>query len=667
MSQIPFSPPQVQAALQNPTRFPDQKLQQYARGQQPTGQVSPMMAQQEMATRNQERQAFQRQQAMQNNPENSPTVFQQKDMQLQQAMQALQQKEQQLGLAGAMLAKKQQDLAAREQGIAALPVNPNMFTAMDGGIVFSGGGAVQRFNGTGSSTVSGLLAQSEDEFYGSPRNRAEANKVDLLRQIELLRPEEQAKLLEPGTLGTQPDAYILRRRLQEMGYDVDPKTNKIRQLEEQGRRPITMQERRALDYIAKELSATPNEATVRLPSGQKGTPSTTTPQSTTPSTPSVPSAPGIASLGAGTSFQSQMKALDPYLKASVDRSESTKLNAELVKTYEDIKNEIAAGRMTEEEGQRIIANKKAEMAAEYADYTKGREGRREKARAAIEGEKPSIWSGIAAGLPTDTRGLRIAGLLGGLAKGVAGKESEYENRKREAAKYMAEAEELDAKADLAERRGQSREAEAFRDKAEDRKLRSAQTSVSMLQAGQGGIKAALEQARAGESEQARQLSSAAQAATGIAGSLISAGTQRDIARYNAENQRRLAEYQVANRERNPYLQMADMLVSTGMDKKEAIGFVLGRGEKGLSSAVEGKIVEDVINKYANPHSPRVVAAVEKLDPNAARILRLPEKEAMNQPGYAAALDLVERAKRQEMLTVLNRPQSFTSLPAPPSK
>ena len=74
---IPFPPggPQVQAALQNPARFPDQRLQQYAQGQQPTGQVPPPMAANELTIRNAQRQAASRQSAMQNNPQNSPTVF----------------------------------------------------------------------------------------------------------------------------------------------------------------------------------------------------------------------------------------------------------------------------------------------------------------------------------------------------------------------------------------------------------------------------------------------------------------------------------------------------------------------------------------------------------------------------------------------------------------
>ena len=71
-----FNPMQSQAAIQNPVRFPDQKLQQYAAGNppQPTGQVTPPMAGQELAQRGPARQAFQNQEAMQSDPKNSPTI-----------------------------------------------------------------------------------------------------------------------------------------------------------------------------------------------------------------------------------------------------------------------------------------------------------------------------------------------------------------------------------------------------------------------------------------------------------------------------------------------------------------------------------------------------------------------------------------------------------------
>lgn len=135
-----FNPMQSQAALQNKARFPDQKLQQYASGRppQPTGQVTPQMAGGELAQRGADRQAFQNEAAMQADPSGRPPVLAEKAMQLQQ-------QEQQLGMLAAMLAKKQQDLAAREQGIGALPIRSDMFTAMNGGIVFSGGGGVLGF------------------------------------------------------------------------------------------------------------------------------------------------------------------------------------------------------------------------------------------------------------------------------------------------------------------------------------------------------------------------------------------------------------------------------------------------------------------------------------------------------------------------------------------
>lgn len=632
MAQIPFSPPQTQAALQNPVRFPDQRLQEYARGQQPTGQVTPQMAQQEMMARGNERQAFQRQQAMQNNPANSPTIFQQKDMELQQKAQQLaamgqqiQQKEQQLGLLGALMAKKEQDLAGREQGIATLPMRPDMFTAMDGGIVFSGGGGVKGYAGPdGLSLVRGNIDDEAraldqlrvDRILGERKRKEDLERLEFLERVA---PEAAEKMLRDNP-SLRPSA---------------PSTI------ESNAPSTTKDDRRGSDKEG---------VTTTGPAG-RGT----------------PSAPGIASLAGGSSFTTRMAELKPYLDASVDRSESAKLNAELVKTYEDIKGEIAAGRMTEEEGQRIVDKKKADMAAEYAEYTTGRAGRREKVAEALRGQKPELIDYLGA-MAEGGPGKTLAETLSRAIPGTTKLRMEQKAREMAAAKFMAEAEELDAKADLAERRGQTKEAEAFRDKAEDRKLKSAQTNISMLQAGQGGIKAALEQARAGETEEGRRLSTAAQAATNVQGSQIAADTQRDVARFNAENQRRLAEYQIANRERSPYLQMIDMLTSTGMDKTAAIGFVLGKGSsEGLPSGVMSKIAEDVIGKYSNPHDPRVISAVEKLDANAAKILRLGEKEARNQPGYAAALDIVERAKRQELLSSLGKSQSYTSLPAPPSR
>lgn len=208
-----FNPMQSQAAIQNPARFPDQKLQQYAAGKppQPTGQVTPPMAGEELAQRGQARQAFQNQAAMQNNPKNSPTIYQELMMKEQmvnqqaqainQQAQALGQKEQQLGMAGAMLAKKAKDVAERERGIAALPVRPDMFTAMDGGIVFRQGGGVQGFKGGGDMSARIAEGFTEREDGPSTVGASGASPSDLMalirKRMESIDEAEKTSMLSP--------------------------------------------------------------------------------------------------------------------------------------------------------------------------------------------------------------------------------------------------------------------------------------------------------------------------------------------------------------------------------------------------------------------------------------------------------------------------------------
>jgi len=171
----PFPPngPQVQAALQ---KMPTPQLQQYAAAQppQPTGQVAPGPggpAGLELAFRNAGQQAAGRERAMQNNPQESPTVFQRKDeeiarqqQQLAAMQQQMQQKEKQLGVLGALMAKKAQDMQARESmGVATLPIRPDMFTAMDGGIVFSNGGGVERYARRGLVQDLGMISPLRED------------------------------------------------------------------------------------------------------------------------------------------------------------------------------------------------------------------------------------------------------------------------------------------------------------------------------------------------------------------------------------------------------------------------------------------------------------------------------------------------------------------------
>jgi len=341
---IPFPPggPQVQAALQNPARFPDQRLQEYAQGQQPTGQVPPPMAANELTIRNAQRQAASRQSAMQNNPQNSPTVFQQKDMELQQKAQQLaamqqqmqqqmqqreqqtQQKEQQLGVIGALMAKKAQDLQAREaMGVAQLPVNPDMFTAMHGGIVFNGGGRVPGY------ASSGLVG----------------------RYTPIKTP------------------------LEEMGF---------KQTEE----PSTEE-----DYV---------------------------------------------------------NTFEENTRQRLRELESAEANA----------------RFSPEEKARRLEEAEKKYAGQYEKYKKGIGGLDEETAAAIRGKPTGMLQKLAAGLPTDTRGMRLGTGIASIAKGYMGEVAKEESREQEAAKYLAEAKRKQAAADFAEERNQPELAKKLVDSAE---------------------------------------------------------------------------------------------------------------------------------------------------------------------------------------------------------
>ena len=199
---------QTQAALQNPAQFPDQRLQQYAAGQppQPTGQVPPGPggpAGLELTARNAQRQAAARASAMQNDPSQSPTIFQQKDAQLAQQAQMMQQKEMQLAQMmqqkEAQIAKKEQALGLigalmtrsqpRMSGIAQLPMRPDMYTAMDGGIVFKAGGEVPRID------VSGLLSPLSLSDLMSLQ-LGELNVIKEAAKTRQLSPEERKRLTE---------------------------------------------------------------------------------------------------------------------------------------------------------------------------------------------------------------------------------------------------------------------------------------------------------------------------------------------------------------------------------------------------------------------------------------------------------------------------------------
>ena len=278
----------------------------------------------ELTSRNAQRQAAARASAMQNDPSQSPTIFQQKDAQMAQQAQMIQQKEMQLaqmmqqkeaqiakkeralGIIGALMARNQ----PRMSGIAQLPMRPDMYTAMDGGIVFNAGGGVQRLSPGGG-------VRSPFEAY-----------------------TKYAKLLNPLPSSTQ-DALT---------GDLDS------------------------DDIIKQLLAL-----------------------------------------------NELKGLK--------------------------------SRLAPEERKRLTEEEEARLAKQYEKYEKGMAGVDEKAVAAARGRPYSFWSGIAAGLPTDTKNLRVAEAIASLARGVASERARAQEGESRAAALLAEAERRRMERQFQEERG----------------------------------------------------------------------------------------------------------------------------------------------------------------------------------------------------------------------
>ena len=427
MSQIPFSPPQAQAAIQNPVRFPDQKLQQYASGQppQPTGQVTQQMAGNELTVRNAQRQAASRQQAMNNNPENSPTIFQQLMMKeqmvdqqaqaIQQQAQAIQQKEQQLGLAGAMITKKARDLAERERGIAQLPVRPDMFTAMDGGIVFNGGGKIERYASDG---------------YVMNRDLTDEERRAL---------QDYAGRLQNSMLGVQS------------GF---PRVSTVE-------------------------SAAPSTVTATKDTGAKT--SSTTSEKATPA----------ASTPKPTSTDEALAKLEQYFKRS---DEEALYERKLSEMWGELVKEIKAGRITEEQAKVIMDAKIKQRQDIYGEYTKDRTGRQKKMEDALRGKAPDMadfLGAIAGGGPGKT----LAETLSRMVPGATKLRAEQQAREMAAAKFAAEADELNAKADMLQKMGDIDAAERARADAEKRKADELKLKSDATTAASQGIVPLLQSAR----------------------------------------------------------------------------------------------------------------------------------------------------------------------------
>jgi len=427
MAYTPLSPSGVANALQNVAKFPDSRLQQYAAGRppQPTGQVQPGptgQAAQELNARGMQRQAAQRQQAMQNNPANSPTIFQQKDMELQQKAQQIQQQEQKLGLLGALMAKKAQDMQARDTtGIGSLPLDT--FNAMDGGIVFSGGGGVKGYSGEDNESVVRRIDPSK-----LPR-------FDPLAPSRELSDEQKEMLMMFGKRlgeGLQKQAALRREAYLK---DTPPKEEK-------------------------------KEDTGRRDSGKTNTPS------------------GVA----GLDIEGRMRRGLASVRGESDKQQ--RLVGDIQRNLEEQYEAIDKSNLSD--AQKEAARKKVTdaMQAEYAEYTTGRESRQKAVADALRGKKPGMFEGIASALPSGRAS--FADVLAGAARGVTTERGRYRDADKEAALYMARAQEESAKADMLEKRGQRAEAQAAEDRAQRLMNEAATRRMQALGVKKEGIAALLQ-------------------------------------------------------------------------------------------------------------------------------------------------------------------------------
>jgi hypothetical protein len=577
--------------------------------------------------------ANQRQQAM-NNKVSDSTIFQQKDMQIQQALQTLQQKEQQLGVKAALIdqmAQQARNAQMRDtMGVSTLPLPQDVFTAMDGGIVFSGGGGVKGYNGLSSSAVK-LGGKSWDEL-------AEVTDEPASSLSELI-----AKPFSRG------------------GKKIDPITGEpislgefLRRAEGAGARSSTVDTRDDVTELPTRVESDRGKKDDKKPSGGK--------------TPSSPALPGVASLGVRSSLESDMERLSPYIARSPEQSlYAGKYDAKM----QEIANAYKEGILSEKQAKELMDARKAEMAEQYGRYTKDRGTRQEEMIAAMQGEEPTFQERLSAGLkrlPVDLKGVRLGGLFGALGAGAAETDAEHRKRMREANVKRAEIRELNAKADLLEERGQMAEADKVRKEADVRAKDRATLMAKGLEAQSTGIASLLQQAT--EEQKGR-----AKAATDLLGEENRARNQAELEAVRARNQFDIEKYRAdaqaalqANKPSELMKSVQELATLMGVSPREAFALIKPpKDTEAFPSAVQAKIYDTVAAKYSNPYSPAVIAAVEAINPEAAKILRLGEKEAKNQRGHGAALAVVEQAMDAELRGRLNKPLNYGVLPAPPSR
>lgn len=306
-------------------------------------------------------------------------------------------------------------------GIANLPLRPDMFTAMDGGIVFSRGGAVQRFNGRYDSLIS-------PEFGGITPG---------LEELDTLRVEETKRKKD--------------KEQYEFLKDVSPVVA-ARFAEEN---PSVLKTK-----PAPAIKTPDKKSEDKSPDTKKGSASTNTKTNA-----------GASSAGIKSVFDQFMNRVAPY---NVESDASKELRTGILGGIGRIREAYDKSELTPEKIKEIEDAEKLLRQTEYDEYTKGRQERAEKIRAALEGEAPTFQQRIARGLaniPADMRGMRLGQGLAMLGAGAGQADADYEKRRRDAAKYIADTQELAAQRDLAERRGDRVAARELTDK-ENARLKS---------------------------------------------------------------------------------------------------------------------------------------------------------------------------------------------------
>jgi hypothetical protein len=150
----------------------------------------------------------------------------------------------------------------------------------------------------------------------------------------------------------------------------------------------------------------------------------------------------------------------------------------------------------------------AEMAAEFGEYEKGRSGREARMAEALRGQKPELMDylgAMAAGGPKRTLGETLSAMVPGTQKLRA----EQQARNMAAAKYLAEAEEKAAQAELAEKRGQRAAADKLIQDKQALELKAFEVAKGVEDTGIRALTSVAEAER-GERSEARRAQEAAE-------------------------------------------------------------------------------------------------------------------------------------------------------------